>query len=252
MPKFTIITINYNNFSGLNKTIQSVKEQNYLDFEFIVKDGFSTDGSIDLLKNENCISELLISNDGGIYDAFNVAIKYATGDFILFLNSGDVLLNNNSLFNLSKKVNANSEYDIYYWDGLINKKKFYYMRNFQIKSHIWFSFLGHSGMCLFRRDLFVSLGYYDVNFKFLGDREFFYRCILKNNAYSKKIQGFYSKYDNHGISNNSAYREIRNSERIKIDAIYNEYKPVKFNKINELFVRFRKSIGLLIIKCWYA
>jgi glycosyltransferase involved in cell wall biosynthesis len=248
MLKFTVITINYNNINGLKRTIDSVKRQNYKNFEFIVKDGFSIDGSIQLIQDENCISKYIISNDSGIYEAFNIAIECSRGAFILFLNSGDVLLNEDSLCELALKVKLGSKVDIYYWDGLINRNKFYYMRNLQIKSHIWYSFLGHSGMCLIKRELFNIIGYYNVNLKYLGDREFFYRSILKNNVKTKKIDGFYSRYDISGISNSQLFNDRRRIERLEIDKGYYKYKPVKFSRINELFVKLNKAFRLIAIK----
>ncbi len=94
MKKLSIITINYNNREGLRKTIESVVAQTTRDFEYIVIDGGSTDGSCDIINQYKQFLFYSISEpDGGIYNAMNKGIDKATGDYCLFLNSGDCLYN---------------------------------------------------------------------------------------------------------------------------------------------------------------
>jgi glycosyltransferase involved in cell wall biosynthesis len=96
--KFSIITVNYNNRDGLLKTIESVINQSYRDFEYIVIDGGSTDGSIDILKKyDNRITYWISEPDGGIYQGMNKGIAKATGDYLNFMNSGDCFYSNNVL-----------------------------------------------------------------------------------------------------------------------------------------------------------
>lgn len=88
--KYSIITVNYNNKEGLHKTIKSVIQQTFRDFEFIIIDGGSTDGSVDILKKYNDQIDYWVSEpDGGIYQGMNKGIKKATGEYLNFMNSGD-------------------------------------------------------------------------------------------------------------------------------------------------------------------
>lgn len=88
--KFSIITVNYNNCEGLRKTIESVVSQTYHDYEFIVIDGGSTDGSSDVLKeHDKDITYWVSEKDTGIYNGMNKGIAKATGDYLNFMNSGD-------------------------------------------------------------------------------------------------------------------------------------------------------------------
>jgi glycosyltransferase involved in cell wall biosynthesis len=81
MPKITIITVNLNNTSGLQKTIESVISQSFQDYEFILVDGASTDGSVELIKeNAQCITKWVSEPDTGIYQAMNKGIRMATGE----------------------------------------------------------------------------------------------------------------------------------------------------------------------------
>lgn len=92
--KFSIITVNYNNKEGLRHTIESVIHQSFRDFEFIVIDGGSTDGSADVLKEYNeHITYWVSEKDNGIYNAMNKGIAKANGEYLNFMNSGDCFYN---------------------------------------------------------------------------------------------------------------------------------------------------------------
>ena len=96
--KYSIITVNYNNKEGLRKTIESVIHQSFRDFEFIVIDGGSTDGSAEVLKEyDKDISYWVSEKDNGIYNGMNKGIARAKGDYLNFMNSGDIFYNNNVL-----------------------------------------------------------------------------------------------------------------------------------------------------------
>ena len=88
--RYTVITVNYNNCDGLERTIKSVIAQNYTNYEYIVIDGGSTDGSIDIIKKyKDKISYWVSEADGGVYDAMNKAVMIARGTHCIFMNSGD-------------------------------------------------------------------------------------------------------------------------------------------------------------------
>ena len=90
--KLSIITINYNDAKGLRKTFDSIKNQTCHEFEYIVVDGGSSDGSQSVIEEyEQYISKWVSEPDNGIYNAMNKGAKMSTGDYMLFLNSGDNL-----------------------------------------------------------------------------------------------------------------------------------------------------------------
>lgn len=89
-PLFSIITVTYNSKDGLEKTIKSVKNQSLKDYEYIVIDGKSTDGTVDIIKKyQNNIDYWVSEKDEGIYDAMNKGVAAATGVLVFFLNAGD-------------------------------------------------------------------------------------------------------------------------------------------------------------------
>lgn len=87
--KLSIITINYNNKEGLIKTFMSVDSQTWTDFEYIVIDGGSSDGGKELIQQNPRIDYWVSEKDSGVYQAMNKGIRNATGDYVIFMNSGD-------------------------------------------------------------------------------------------------------------------------------------------------------------------
>ena len=110
--KISIITICYNNLQGLIQTAQSIAAQTIQDFEWIVVDGASSDGTIQYLQNSERKPDILISEpDKGIYDAMNKGMVAAHGEYQLYLNSGDYLYNNTIIEQvLSSPMNADVVY----------------------------------------------------------------------------------------------------------------------------------------------
>jgi glycosyltransferase involved in cell wall biosynthesis len=111
-PKLSVITIVYNNVADIERTMLSVLNQTYPNIEYIIIDGLSTDGTLDVVKKySNRISKLVSEKDEGIYDAMNKGLTLATGDYVLFMNSGDQIYANDTV----AKVFATAENaDIYY------------------------------------------------------------------------------------------------------------------------------------------
>ena len=89
-PKLSVITIVYNNVKDIERTMLSVLDQTYKNIEYIVIDGASTDGTKDLIyKYKSRLAQFISEPDNGIYDAMNKGLSLATGDYVLFMNSGD-------------------------------------------------------------------------------------------------------------------------------------------------------------------
>lgn len=110
----SIITINLNNKEGLQRTIDSVASQTFTDYEWIVIDGASSDGSMELIEqNGNLFAFWCSEPDKGIYNAMNKGISHANGDWLLFLNSGDWLYSQDTL---EKVFSINYDSDILYGD----------------------------------------------------------------------------------------------------------------------------------------
>ena len=108
MHKLTIVTINYNNCLGLARTCNSILSQSFTEFDWVVIDGGSSDGSLEILSNEKFDGlRVLSGKDNGIYDAMNKGIDNVTTDFVMFLNSGDTLAEETVMRKLHKLIDEN-------------------------------------------------------------------------------------------------------------------------------------------------
>ncbi|EFM1546058.1 glycosyltransferase [Escherichia coli] len=115
MIKFSVVTVVFNAAEAFSKTINSVKKQTYSNVEYIVIDGGSTDGTLSLIKeNINFISRFVSEEDKGIYDAMNKAINLASGDWIIFINAGDVFYDERILEKTASfiRLNKNKQPDL--------------------------------------------------------------------------------------------------------------------------------------------
>jgi glycosyltransferase involved in cell wall biosynthesis len=114
--KVSIITVNYNDKPGLEKTIASVLSQTSTDYEFVVMDGGSTDGSVEVINQHTDRIDIAVSEkDSGVFNAMNKAIKAATGEFLIFMNGGDIFYNEKVLEEVILMLTGQA--DIYYGDN---------------------------------------------------------------------------------------------------------------------------------------
>lgn len=130
MRRLSIITINYNNIDGLRRTYDSIVSQSFHDYEWIVVDGGSTDGSKDFIfEHQSDVTWWCSERDGGIYNAQNKGLNHAAGEYLLFLNSGDTLL---TPYVLEEVFSCTLDADVVYGDwyekksfSLCNKSRCY-------------------------------------------------------------------------------------------------------------------------------
>jgi glycosyltransferase involved in cell wall biosynthesis len=233
--KLSIITINYNNKSGLISTLDSVISQTNNNFEYIIIDGGSTDGSKEIIiKNEKNITKWISEPDKGIYNAMNKGIKLATGDFILFICSGDILFNNEVIEKTIEELDYN--YDFIYGDLYYNDNK----KNIMIASppdKLSFHYFIHNSLphpsCFIKRKLFDIHFYYNENLKIVSDWEFFIYCICKQNCSYKHINTVISNFDTSGVSSNiSNITKIKEEHQIVFENHFSMFLEEKNNLIN--------------------
>lgn len=216
MPRLSIITINFNNLAGLKKTLKSVINQNFYNYEYIIIDGGSTDGSRELIEeNSNKITYWVSEPDKGIYNAINKGIKKASGKYCLFLNSGDYLVNSTSL---TKLFSLNFMEDIVYWNfylisGKRTRRKF--IQPYKLSAALFFNGSINHQSCLIKRSLFDEFGFYFEDYEILADTHFFLKTIIFGNVSTKYINLFLTYYDGNGISAKKTTRVTTERERIQ-------------------------------------
>ena len=213
-PKISIVTINYNNKIGLNKTIESVVNQTYKNFEYIIIDGGSTDGDVEIIKTyQNQINYWVSEPDKGIYNAMNKGIKAASGDFIIFMNSGDIFSNNLVLEEVYQHLTP--EFDLYYGDYNRIKPNSNRRKTFPEKLNFSFFYSGSLShqSTFFRRTLFDEIFLYNEDNKIVSDWEFYIYAICYRNVKYKYLNMVISDFDFTGISANPKFKDLERLER---------------------------------------
>jgi len=195
----SIITVNLNNRDGLKRTIDSVVSQTFTDYEWIVIDGGSTDGSRELIEQyADHFAYWCSEPDKGIYNAMNKGIAHAKGDWLQFLNSGDWLYENTTL----EKVFAKEyEADVLYGDAII-----IYKNNYQLPTHfpdkISLSYIiGHPlrHQATFYKNTIFHNNKYDESYKIISDAVLNFDLILQGKLF-QHLSLFVVYFDGLGIS----------------------------------------------------
>lgn len=204
--KLSIITINRNNASGLSRTIESVVSQTWKDFEYIVIDGASSDESVEVIKKyDSSITTWVSEPDSGIYNAMNKGIRRASGEYCLFLNSGDYLADEHVLERVSECRYAS---DVVIFSVLCLYKNASYYLNPPRKISLYTFLKGNlpHPSSFIRRSLFASEGEYRENYRIISDWCFFVDALILHNASYEEYDILVSIFDGTGesISTNNA------------------------------------------------
>jgi glycosyltransferase involved in cell wall biosynthesis len=183
-PFFSVITVVKNSQWGITKTIKSIINQTFKNFEFIIIDGNSKDNTIlKILKFKQKINYLSSKSDRGIYFAMNRGINISNGEVIVFVNSGD-LLKKNSLYKIHKIFNNNRQIDFVF--GTVKR---HYMNSTIIKhgynkTRLIYNFdfaTAHSTGFFLKRKIFLKYGFFNTKYRCSADYDLYYRLIIKKN-----------------------------------------------------------------------
>jgi len=242
----SIITINYNDCVGLKKTVASVASQTNQNFEYIIIDGGSTDGSAEYLKeNENSFAYTCSEKDKGIYDAQNKGITKSTGKYLLFLNAGDTFHSNQVLEQFLKHA-ANSNKGIIYGNSLIispSGAETLLTPPAKLDLNFWYrNTLNHQAVFM-QKALFDKYGLYDLNFRICSDFEFFLKVFVKENTAFEYLPLTVCNYFEGGFSANPANYDKMLAEKETV--LKKHLSKKEYAQIRRAYVRtlpFRKQV----------
>ena len=217
--KFSIITVVKNELSKIGLSVQSLKNQTFKDYEHIIFDGESNDGTSEFLK-KNLDDKILYFRvrDNGVYDAINKSFKKAQGEYIILLHAGDFFYSKYSLDLLSKFIDNNdNNFDFYYSNML-----FYNNSNMNI-TRVWkipsdktnklnFLKIAHTTLCVNRK--ISQRLFYDETLKISADIDYLYN--LCKNFNGKYFDSFFVYMEDQGLSNSKKYFYIKLKEDVKI------------------------------------
>lgn len=222
--KVSVITVVLNNKAGLTKTIESIREQSFGDYELIVVDGGSSDGTVELIEqHRDVVSRWISERDAGIYDAMNKGISLARGEYLLFLNSGDYFANPNSLESVFESEDADHPVTLIYCDSyeedLAGRK---YLKRARHPSRLYLGMFTHHQAMFFSRAA-VGSGY-EANYRIAGDYALVCRLLRMGSATTRYIPIPVTVFEEGGFSqrNISAGRQ----ELLRIQAVVLQYGVV--------------------------
>jgi len=180
-PLVSIVTPSYNQAQFLEKTILSVLNQNYPSLEYIIIDGGSTNGSIEIIKKyQKYLTYWISEKDEGMYDAINKGLKIASGDFLAYLNSDDLYLPN-TVQTVVDYFQSHPDISLIYGDCNFIDSEGRFLYSYHYPAFKWdrFIVLNWSSIpqqaTFWRRDIHKKIGYFNPEFKMAGDFEFYAR-----------------------------------------------------------------------------
>lgn len=218
--KVSVITISYNVVSVIEKTIKSVIEQNSDDFEYIIVDGNSTDGTVDVIrKYDSHITQWISEPDKGIYNAMNKGVSLASGDYCIFMNAGDVFYSNDVLKIVNSQLDGKTSI-------IMGNQVYVNSKGFSHYGHHWKSV---TLRCLFRGSLFHQASFirrsdllstpYDESLRMVSDWKFAHDILIQQNKAYKGIDINVCLFDTGGITNTNVELRIRECKQV-LDSMY--------------------------------
>lgn len=179
-PKLSVITVVYNGINYIERTINSIIDQDYKDFEFIIIDGGSTDGTLDIIKSyEKHITLWVSETDNGIYDAMNKAISLSKGEWVNFMNCSDVYANKHilsSIFSQPLNENVKAIYSDWYICDALNSPQ-----NTILKKASWKKGNILHQSLIYKKDIHKEYNLYLItDGKFISDYLFFINILEKH------------------------------------------------------------------------
>ncbi|KAA0958754.1 glycosyltransferase [Planococcus sp. ANT_H30] len=241
--KFSIIIVSLNAGGDLERTVESVLNQDYSGYEIIVKDGLSSDGSTQRLPVNNRIS-IYYEKDLGIYDAMNQAIQYVGGEYVIFLNCGDTFYSETTLSDTAREISKNIGAKIYYGDNFTGNRNVILQAPRKMTNYICFTkILCHQST--FYEKNFLQKRLFDTKYKIAADAHFYISAFKLKNFNLKYIPVVVSYYQGGGFS-----ETISNKKRGLLE--HKQILKEVFSRKEYFLSRLLQMIMLYPIKQWLS
>lgn len=241
LPKLSVITIVYNNVKDIERTMLSILNQTYSNIEYIVIDGASNDGTLEIIKKyQDRIAKLISEKDKGIYDAMNKGLALATGDYVLFMNSGDEIY---ELETVEKIFATAPNADIYYGETEMYDENWNSLgrRRHQAPEHFtWESF--KYGMSISHQAIYIKRSLtepYNLQYKYSADIDWIIK-IAKKASSIVNTHLYVAKYLVGGMSKKKHRESLK--ERFHI---FSHYYGLFSNVINHAVIAFNLAFYFL-------
>lgn len=232
--KISVVTVSYNDSKRLERTIRSVEAQDSREFEYIVVDGNSSDGSRSVIESHRgIIGKAIIESDTGPFQAMNRGAAVSSGEYLLFLNAGDELRSSTSLSEAMVRLAGK---DIYYTDAVFSSRGSEWIQKYP--DHVNLDYLlihalNHQNMLL-RRNFLAEQGGYDESFGIISDWAFMVKAFWKSRPSIERLPIVISRYFLDGISGAKRNRaKVLGEKEIFLKSIDPELGPTLYKYVRQ-------------------
>lgn len=251
--KVSIITTCFNRAATIQGAIESVLAQDYPDIEYIIVDGLSNDGSIDVINMyKNRVAKIVSERDNGMYEAINKGIRMATGDIIGLVHSDDFLYDSHVISDVVKKLEETGA-DFVYGDGVfvnandINKPVRNWIGGAYHRWKVRCGWLPLHPTCYIRRDVMMREGLYDKSFKIAADTDLLVRYLYKAHLKVVYLHRRIIRMRMGGLSTDSQKRRQMWDEDIRLYTAHG-FRPVILTKLMKMSWKVPQFIEAKFIK----
>ena len=243
--KLSVVTVTYNSGEKLKKTIDSIISQSFTDFEIIVKDGLSTDGSLKLISNDSRL-HVYSCRDTGIYDAMNQAVEHVSGEYVLFLNCGDVLHDIYVLEKVNAFITSDSpQKELYYGDVFVSTRNGVIPAADQLDDYTLITRTICHQCLFFSKSIFTKRKYDYHRFGLAADMGLYVACLKADGMKAAHMPFIVSNYEGGGVSETAETKRQNIKAKQKImKAFYTKKECQK--------VVVKKIIHLRYLKEWLS
>lgn len=241
--KVSIITAVFNNVNEIRNAIESVLSQNYPNIEYIIIDGGSTDGTLDIIKSyEEKINHLISESDQGIYDALNKGLQKCTGDIIGFLHSDDIFNNQYVISEIIQTFKINN-CDATYGDLVYVAKvdpsiiiRFWKSSNFELKNFKYGWMPAHPTLFL-KKEVYNNFGHFNIKYQIAADYDFILRTLASGTLKCIYMPIVVTKMKTGGASNKSLKNIWKKS--------FEDWTALKENHAGGIYTLIAKNVSKL-------
>ncbi len=238
--KLTLITVTWNSAETLKETIDSVREQQVKELEYIVVDGGSSDGTVKLLaENTDVVTKWVSEPDKGIYDAMNKGVNMASGDIIGFLHADDRFAESDILKDIIRSFN-NTNIDFLYGDleyilssNPLKVIRYWYAGDFSA-SRLKYGWMPPHPTVYFKRDNIQKIGLFNSSFVISADYDWMLRCLIQPDLKVHYLQRVMVQMRVGGVSNKNLTNIIKKS--------IEDYRSLRNNHVGSVFTLVLKNI----------
>lgn len=242
MPIFSIIVVSLNAANLIEETIKSILSQDFSDYEIIVKDGESKDGTVEKVPQSDKI-KVFVKKDISVYDAMNQAIEEASGKYLCFMNCGDSFADSSVLKKVREFITSKDEEEALYYGNYITQGHFVQSPALSTAASLFRNPLCHQTM-FFPSSLFKNYGMYDTKYKILADYERTL-CAFFNNIPFYNTGITVAKYQGGGLSTWVSNKERYKNESREIKRKYFSEKQIRKFKMNRILTLHRLRVWLV-------